>query len=388
MTRSGAAGGGGRPPRVAIVFAQFAAYHVDRCRAAALRLGPRADVLAIEVATTSTTYAWEPSGAVEGAEKCVLFPGLSFEAIPARRRFAAAFAVLRHCDAVFFGIGYNEPDVIALAFALRLFGVRVFMMTESKFDDVPRRLGREAGKALLLSAYRGAFVGGARQQDYLRFLGFRRRPVLTGYDAVDLDRVRAAAGCPPAPAGVPFAERGFVFVGRFVAKKNLAMLVEAYAVYAAEAGAQARRLTLVGGGELEPRLRTRIAELGLADRVAITGFVSADEVARHLAGALALLLPSTEEQWGLVVNEALAFHLPAIVSEAVGARDALVRNQLNGFVVESHSPAGWAAAMAALAADEPSWRAMVAASAGLAARGHVDRFAEAIEALALPPHGR
>jgi glycosyltransferase involved in cell wall biosynthesis len=365
---------------VGILFAQFAAYHVDRCRAVAARLGARAEVFAVEVAASSATYAWETSGEVAGARKLTLFAESRYEEIGRWRRFRAQFAALRKCDAVFVGIGYNELDIIALSLALRLVGVRVFMMSESKFDDVPRRLGRELGKALLLRAYRGAIVGGARHLSYMRLLGFLQRPVLTGYDTVELARIRAASGGSAAPDGVPFADRQFVFVGRFVPKKNLSFLLNAYRRYVTLAGAGARELVLVGGGEQEQPLRSQIDTLGLTDRVEITGFLDSTHVARRLAGGLALLLPSREEQWGLVVNEALAFNLPVIASEAVGARDALVRNLVNGFVLQPDSIEGWAAAMIALT-DEVRWRRMVAESARLAPAGDTERFAEAVEAL-------
>ena len=101
-------------------------------------------------------------------------------------------------------------------------------------------------------------------------------------------------------------------------------------------------------------------------------------MARLLAGSLALVLVSQVEQWGLVVNEALAFRLPVIVSDAVGARDALVRNLVNGFVVAD--PAGLAQAMVALS-QEACWRRMVAAAGDRAALGDVARFADSIEML-------
>lgn len=369
-----------RQRRVGILFAQFAPYHVDRCQAAARRLAGRAEVLAVEVATTSATYAWGRSGDVAGATKRVLFPGEAYERIGLWRRLRAQFAALRRCDTVFVGIGYDQPDVILLAAALRAAGCDVVLMTESKFDDMPRHLGRELVKSLALTPFKAAMVGGPRQAAYMRFLGFRRRRVVTGYDAVDLVRVRTLGRAESADA--PWSERPFVYVGRFVAKKNLGFLLDAYARYRQATGAAARRLVLVGGGELEGDLRRRIAELDLGDAVEITGFVDAPEVAARLAGALALLLPSSVEQWGLVVNEALAFGLPAIVSEAVGARDALVRNLVNGFVVGDTSREGWVEAMAALGGDERLWRRMAAASRELAPAGDAERFADAVELLA------
>ena len=112
--------------------------------------------------------------------------------------------------------------------------------------------------------------------------------------------------------------------------------------------------------------------------------MQATRVAQRLSQGLALVLPSGEEQWGLVVNEALAFGLPALISPAVGSGDLLVRNLVNGYVIELNAPAGLAAAMAALAGDEDRWRAMVAASHERAWLGDTERLADAAEALIAP----
>jgi glycosyltransferase involved in cell wall biosynthesis len=212
----------------------------------------------------------------------------------------------------------------------------------------------------------------------MRQLGFRRRRVLTGYDAVGIERVRALGGEPHiAPQARPF-----VFVGRFVAKKNIAFLLDAYARYRVRAGTAARRLVLVGGGELEPQLRARIAALGLDDAVEITGFVDAPQVATRMASARALLHPSLTEQWGLVVNEALALALPVVVSRAVGAHETLVEQGVNGFVLDGDDVDAWAEAMFALGGDENRWLAMREASQRIAPAGDAERFAEGVEALA------
>ena len=85
-----------------------------------------------------------------------------------------------------------------------------------------------------------------------------------------------------------------------------------------------------------------------------------------------------------MVNEALAFGLPAIVSSAVGSGDLLVRNLMNGYVIELGSPEGLAAAMTGLASDELRWRSMVEASHARAWLGDTERLADAVEALIAP----
>jgi L-malate glycosyltransferase len=332
-----------RRPTIALVWAQFAAYHGDRAEAVARRLAGRAEVLAIEIASASHAYAWEESGALATARKQTLFPGRRYEDVPALARVGALWRALRRCDRVVFGIGYDRPEAIALSWLLPLVGVKVALFSESKFDDFPRSARFELTKALLLTPYRAAIVGGLRHIAYFRHLGFRRRPVLPGYNGASLARLRTEAGGVVAPDGVPFAERPFVYVGRFIAKKNLIALVEAHAAYAAAAGPGAR------------------------------------EVSALLAGALALVMVSTVEQWGLVVNEAAAFGVPAIVSQAVGARDALVRNLVNGYVVEPQSVAGIARAMALVAGDEAHWRELVAETHARAWLGDTERLADAVE---------
>ncbi|MGE3689830.1 MAG: glycosyltransferase [Novosphingobium sp.] len=381
-----------RKPRIALLFAQFAAYHVDRCEAVARRLADRADVLAVEVCSTSQTYAWEPSGQVNGASKLTLFPGQAYEAVSAWRRLVAQFRVLRHCRMVLVGIGYNERDIILLSWLLWLCRVRVVVMSESKYDDFPRSPVFERLKAALLTPYSAAIVGAQRHMAYFRFLGFRRRKVLPGYDGVGVERVRRQAEGMLAPDALDFAQRPFVYVGRFVEKKNLFGLLEGYAAYAGAAGPDARRLVLAGSGELEPQLRAQADALGLSASVEFPGFLPAGAISRLLSRALALVLVSTTEQWGLVVNEALALGLPVIVSDAVGAGDALVREGVNGYIVEGGSSEGIARAMAALAGDKAQWRAMGRASLARAWMGDTERLADAVELLldpdAEPAQGR
>ena len=369
---------------IAVLFAQFSAYHIDRCQAVARRFSGRAEVLAVEVATSSATYAWEASGGVDGARKVTLFPGASYDSIAWPRRLWRQLKALWRCDSVLIGIGYNEPDIIVLSWLLALLGVRVIMLSESKFDDKPRRIGLELVKALILAPSRAAIVGGHRHRAYFRFLGFHRRPVLLGYDTVDLARVRAMGGGVAAPDGASYAAREFIFVGRFVDKKNLVELVEGYALYAAAAGDAPRRLVLIGAGPEEAAIRARAEALGVTALIDFPGFLGAEAVAQRLSQGLALVLPSAEEQWGLVVNEALAFGLPAIISPMVGSGDLLIRNLSNGYVIELGAPEGLAAAMTALATDEARWRQMVGVSHARAWLGDTERLADAAEALIAP----
>lgn len=365
-----------------MIWAQFAAYHVDRCEAVAGRLGRRGRLRAIEVATTSADYAWEPSGGVVGADKVTLFPGRSFDRVPWPHRYAAMLRATWRCDVVCIGLSYALPDAVLLSWTLRLLGRRVVVFSESKFDDSHRSAPLELLKLLVLSCYCAAIVGGRRHREYFRFLGFRRRAVLFGYDTVGVERIRRQAAAHD--DDTEFAERPFVFVGRFVDKKNLLTLVRGYARYALDAGSRPRSLVLVGSGPEERALRDLVQELGIADLVQFPGFLTAEAVSRTLGRAAALVLVSREEQWGLVVNEAIALGIPVIVSYEVGARDLLIGNLDNGIVVDSGDPDGIGAAMLQMTADEAEWNRMREAAYRRAPLGDCACLAEAVEAVAFP----
>jgi L-malate glycosyltransferase len=377
--------------RVALVWPRFIENHVDRCIAVARRLEGRAEVVAIQVASSSNEYAaFSPTGDTGEARKLTLFPGKTFDDVPAWRCFWAVLRSVIGCRMVCIGVPYSRLEFVVLAGILRLLGKQVVLMCDSKFDDSLRASAFEFAKGLGLSSFSAVIVAGSRGRDYFRFLGFRRRPVLFGYDTVDTARIReeAASRSPPVLA---FAERDFVFVGRFIAVRNLPLLIDAFARYTKLAGKPARRLQLFGAGPLEPELRQQVSTLGLEGRVIFAGFQSGPELAGPLASALALVLPSYSETWGIVVNEALALGLPVLTTAAPGSRDALVRNLVNGYVIENGSGEGLVQAMLALGADEANWQAMRQASLERVWLGDAECFADAIELLLDPaaqPAGR
>src|SRR5262249_35856009 len=92
-----------------------------------------------------------------------------------------------------------------------------------------------------------------------------------------------------------------------------------------------------------------------AERVGVrlvqAGFLDQTALGRAYAAADCLVLPSASETWGLVVNEALATGLPAIVSAAVGCAPDLIRSPRVGRVFPTGDVAALAAAIDDVRAD-------------------------------------
>ncbi len=366
-------------PTVALVWGQFGPYHRDRCEALTAHLQGRYRVVGIEIASHSDlSYDWSDVGGDFSRE--TLYPGKSWHQTTRWQRLKALVKALgRHGEGPVFLCHYDQFEIFLTACWLRLKGRKVFGLHDSKFDDRPRSLWRELIKAALYLPYNGALASGARAKDYLRFLGLAPSRVALGYDTLSLDRVRRLAGVPSAPEGAPFAARQFLVIARFVEKKNLALALAAYDLYRQSAAAP-RSLVMIGSGPLESELQAEVARRNLAG-VRFTGFLQEKAIAEFLGQGLALVLPSTEEQWGLVINEALAMGLPILCSDNVGARDDLVRIGVNGYVVEPDNAKGLAHLMDRIATDEAEWRRLCQGSNALAPRADVARFADAVATL-------
>ena len=151
-----------------------------------------------------------------------------------------------------------------------------------------------------------------------------------GYEAMLQARMELIASRTRLRAEQGIAESSFVilYCGRLSKEKALFDLLEAYR------SVQLRHpevtLALVGDGNLRKQLEDRVAELNLKS-VRFWGFQNRTEIAKYYITADVLVLPSFRETWGIVVNEAMCFGLPIIVSDQVGAGDDLVFHGYNGF---------------------------------------------------------
>jgi len=90
-------------------------------------------------------------------------------------------------------------------------------------------------------------------------------------------------------------------------------------------------LVFMGNGPLKPELEKYIKKNNLRD-VHFVGFKNQNEMPEFYAMADIFVLPSAGETWGLVVNEAMCFNLPVIVSDAVSCGRDLIIQGGNGYI--------------------------------------------------------
>src|SRR5262249_2397417 len=116
-------------------------------------------------------------------------------------------------------------------------GISSILMSESKEDDEKRRWWKELTKKwMYVQRYDAALVGRGRHQEYLEKLGLQADRIFRGYDVVDnahFLKVASGARQDPRAARVrqpKLPQRPYFFSAtRFIKRKNLRFLLEAYA---------------------------------------------------------------------------------------------------------------------------------------------------------------
>ncbi|HEX4410983.1 MAG TPA: glycosyltransferase family 4 protein [Xanthobacteraceae bacterium] len=235
--------------------------------------------------------------------------------------------------------GWHFKSYFQAARACRNLGVPVMVRTDSHLM-APRSFLKRAARAMvhpiLLRQFDLFLPTGTRSAQYLHRYGVPESRVHSVPYCIDTDTFgsvakqgEAARERLRAQFGVAAHEAAILFVGKFVKLKEIPTLIEAVATLA-NAG-MSLRLVLVGSGPLAGEL-VRFAE-GRRLPVTFAGFVNQSRMPEVYAAADVVVLPSSSETWGLVVNEAFASGVPAIVSNQVGCGPDVILDGLTGTIV-------------------------------------------------------
>jgi glycosyltransferase involved in cell wall biosynthesis len=379
-----------RKPAVTVVFHHIGPYHHARLNAVADRLS----VTGVEWSAKGYD-AWGAAEAPARYHKISLFPEATPHYPAGAQRRQALYSMLEQATPDVVAVnGWNNFGSLAAANCCMRRGIPMVVMSESAREDEPRTWWKEMIKRRFISFYSAALVGGQRHVNYLIDLGMPRERIFVGYNVVDSEYFRQKAEELRSQKsevrwkyGLP--ENYFLASARFIEKKNLPRLITAYAEYrdrlkgtgAIDPGYNRDTpwdLVLLGDGPLRETLNAQLSTLKLHSHVHLPGFKQYDELPVYYALANAFVHASTTEQWGLVLNEAVASGLPVIVSERCGCVPELVQG--NGFTfnpMNEHELASLLFRMATLSDDDR--RRLGDASYKIAANFVPERFGEGLE---------
>lgn len=292
--------------------------------------------------------------------------------------------------------GWLVKSMLQCAWACRRYGVPCIVRGDSN-DMPPRAWWKTWVHRRLFGLFSAFLVVGKSNRDFYLKRGVAAGRIVPGPHCIESARFAQAAESAQAKRpvlrerwSIPADAVCFLFCGKLEPKKRPMDLLEALAMAAKQTEGQGPEaqpagvsssplppaspppprlhLLVVGDGELRGDCEAYAREHRLP--VSFTGFLNQSEIPQAYAAADCLVLPSDYgETWGLVVNEAFACGLPAIVSDRVGCHPDLILRDRTGWVVPFGDTPALADALALAARDPGQLRTM-----GEAARTHIGAY--------------
>jgi glycosyltransferase involved in cell wall biosynthesis len=227
---------------------------------------------------------------------------------------------------------------------------------------LPRRLAEPWVKTFMRASDAWLVYGTRQARDAVELGADPARTVIAPITALAPEQM------PERPRPERAGSTRFLFVGRFIERKGLDVLLDAFG--------------RVGGGELwlvgdGPQREIVEAAAARDPRIRALGHLQGDPLEDAYQQADVLVVPSLYEPWGLVVHEGLAHGLPVIVTDQVGAGDDLVDHGTNGFVVSTGSAEELTGAMRAISEWAPEqWQRAAARSRETLEAASIERGVE------------
>jgi len=238
--------------------------------------------------------------------------------------------------------GWNYFTNIVAIITAKLFGVKVFIRGDNPLNQELRKprykilIKKIILKRLLFRIIDAFLYVGQENKEFYRFYGVPESKLFFVPHAVENGRfIKGYEGLVKKKdelkneIGIPQDKVVILFSGKLIDKKRPMDLLMGYEKISSEKKA----LVYVGDGpyHIRENLEEYVKEKKLVD-VYFVGFKNQTGLPKYYVASDIFVLPSVGETWGLVVNEAMCFHLPVIVSDMVGCGRDLVKHGENGFV--------------------------------------------------------
>jgi glycosyltransferase involved in cell wall biosynthesis len=231
--------------------------------------------------------------------------------------------------------GYHRAEYWAMLAVCILLRRKRAVFCDSTTIDRPKAAWRELAKRWFFRLCNGFFCYGIRSKEYLMSYGVSESKIAYRCQAAALPRDYSAARILSdyennwhGRSDEPY----FLYVGRLSREKGLDDLFAAFAVIYARF--PRAKLHLVGSGPLAQELADSVAAQNMSHAISFLGSKTLEEIAVLFQKCTALVLPSHSEPWGLVVNEALSYGCPVVVSSACGCVPDLALDGLTGYSFE------------------------------------------------------
>ena len=271
----------------------------------------------------------------------------------AKKKFRKALLNIRKYDFVLAYDPVRKPTMLVI-FLCRLLGIPYYINNDGAI--LRKNIFRDLLKRFLYSGASAGFSSGNSATNYFKYYGLKDNQIFT-HDFTSLTKEDIF----DAPVSEEKRkelrkELGLqemttvITVGQFIHRKGFDILLEAWKKIDDKA-----QLLLIGGGDERASYEAFVEEHGLKN-VKIIDFMPKKEIFRHYCASDIFVLPTREDIWGLVVNEAMAVGLPVVTTDNCVAGLEFIDEDVNGYIVPVGDSSALAEKLLVLVEDESKRR--------------------------------
>lgn len=226
---------------------------------------------------------------------------------------------------------YSTPTAALLMLICRIMGIPYFINVDGAF--IKGNPIKNAVKKIFISGAEACLANGEHAKKYLLKFGAKEEQIfnhnfssLYTKDIITNVINNETKKSLKRKYNLP-ENKTAISVGQFIYRKGFDILIKAWNEVNSEFN-----LLIIGGGEMENELKEQIDSFKLTN-VNLIGFKHKEELFDYFKACDLFILPTREDIWGLVVNEAMACGLPVLTTDKCIAGLELIENYLNGFIV-------------------------------------------------------
>lgn len=245
--------------------------------------------------------------------------------------------VIFHNPKLIYLNGYYDSAYWAVIVYAKLKNIKIIIDSESTEMSRERVWWKEKLKKIIIPRLDGYLCLGKKATEYIIKLGVKKEKILStrnigiANDKVAQLHQNAFLIKDSIKKKLNLSPYNFIYAGRFSPIKNLLMLVEAFAQATEKYDNYLKwGLILSGDGSEKEALKSLVASKNI-QRVTFLPACEWHEVPARYALADVAILPSLFEPFGFLVNEALVYGMPIIVSNYCGSAYDLVQEGENGY---------------------------------------------------------
>ena len=317
--------------KILIVLRNIGPYHNSRFESL---IKSKLDLTVLETRPDSQEYLWGKSNNYN--YKVYKFPKSLFPEEDSPNKVIDSFykKFIPSIDPdVLISVGWADRSYQRLLLYGNTFKIPVIIVSDSiiKVEKNKRRIFiKEFIKKIILRGYSSAFVAGTESKDYLLRLGFDESKIFSPWDVIDNNFYKNHS-----PDHNITKNNYFLCVSRLLERKNLLNLIKSYSDYQNHGGKWG--LKIIGSGDQYTKLIKMSEIIKNKEDFEIINWLQIDELVDFYKNSSAFILPSFFDNWGLVVNEAIASGLPCIISKNCGCAVDLIKHNNTGLIFDPHN---------------------------------------------------